>query len=402
VKKILFILISFLLFIPNTFAKENIVNIYLFHSESCPHCNKEIKLLDELEEEYSNIKIYKYEISDKDNSQLFGEIANLLDAKVGGVPFTVIGNKYFNGFSEENSKKTFIATIDYYSKYGYTDVVGEYIGNIELPTYEVSDDVISVEEYIKDYGNYTFDLPLLGELETKDLTLPLIAMIIGLIDGFNPCAMWILLFLISMLIGMKDKKRMWFIGTVFLVTSALVYFLLMFLWLNVASILTSVVIIRIIIGIVAIFGGMFNLITSIRKKEDGCNVVDNKKRTKIFDKIKKFTTEKNLILALIGVITLAISVNIIELACSAGLPLIFTEILSLNNLPSYLEIVYILIYILFFLLDDLIVFTIAMITLKITGISTKYGKISKIVGGIILVIMGILLIFFPNIVMLNF
>lgn len=400
-KKILYILLLFLMFIPNVYADDNLVNIYLFHSDSCSHCQKEKELLNELEKEYSNIRIYKYEIGKEENSNLLGEVSNLLDARVGGVPFTIIGGKHFSGFSEENSKKVFIATIEYYSKYGYKDVVGEYIGNIELPSYEINEDAISVEEYIGNYGNYTFKFPLIGEIETQNLTLPLIAVVIGLIDGFNPCAMWILLFLISMLIGMKDKKRMFIIGITFLGTSAFIYFLLMLLWLDVTTILTSVVWIRCLIGLTAIVLGLYNLITSVRKKENGCNVVNDKKRNKIFFKIKKFTTEKSLFLALIGVITLAISVNIIELACSAGLPLIFTEILSLNNLPRIFEIIYIIIYVLFFLMDDLIIFIIAMLTLKVTGISTKYGKISKIVGGLILIIMGILLVFFPNIIMLN-
>jgi len=402
-KKILYIIILLLMFIPNTYAKEdNLVNIYLFHSDSCPHCNKEIKLLDSLEKEYDNIRVYKYEVGNKENSLLFNKVTNLLDAKVGGVPFTIIGGKYFNGFSEENTKKTFTAAIEYYSKYGYQDLVGEYITNIELPSYEIDTNAISIEEYIKDYGNYKFKLPIIGEVETKNLTLSLTAVVIGLIDGFNPCAMWILLFLISMLIGMQDKKKMFIIGFTFILTSALVYFLLMLLWLNVASILTSIVWVRTLIGITAITFGLYNSITALKKQENGCNVVNDKKRNKIIDKIKKFTTEKSLLLSLIGVITLAISVNVIELACSAGLPLVFTEILSLNNLPKYLEIVYILLYILFFMLDDLIIFIIAMFTLKLTGFSTKYGKLSKIIGGLILIIMGILLIFFPNIIMLNF
>lgn len=405
-KRILHLLLILAMFIPviNTTAKEekNLVNIYLFYSDSCSHCKKEKELLKELEKEYSNIRIYKYEIGEQENSNLLGKISSLLDARVGGVPFTVIGGKHFNGFSEENAKKIFVATIEYYSKYGYKDIVGEYIGNVELPSYKIDKDAITVEDYIKEYGNYVFDLPLIGKIQTKDLALPLIAVVMGLIDGFNPCAMWILLFLISMLIGMNDKKRMLIIGFTFLFTSAFIYFLIMIAWLNVASFLNSVIWIRNLIGTFAVLLGGYNFITTIRKKEDGCNVVNDKKRNKIFDKIKKITTEKSLILALVGVIVLAISVNIVELACSAGLPIIFTEILSLNNFSKLLEIIYIIIYVLFFLIDDLIIFSIAMVTLKLTGISTKYGKISKIVGGLILIVMGILLIFFPNIIMLNF
>ena len=403
-KKILYVLVLFLMFTLNVNANEedNLVNIYFFHSDSCPHCKQEMKLLNTLEKEYDNVRIYKYEISDEENSLLLSNITNLLDTRVVGVPFTVIGAKYFNGFSKENSKKVFTAAIEYYSKYGYVDKVGEYITDIELPTYEVGDEDITIDEYIKDYGNYTFKLPLIGTVETKNLTLPLIAIVIGLVDGFNPCAMWILIFLISMLIGMKDKKKMFILGFSFLLTSAIVYFILMYSFLNVSSLLISIVWIRYLIGIFGIIFGLSNVITSLKKKEDGCNVVNDKKRNKIMDKIKTFTKEKNIFIALIGVITLALSVNVIELACSAGLPLIFTEILSLNNLPKAVELLYIFIYIFFFMIDDLIVFMIAIFTLNLKVVSTKYGKISKIIGGIILFIMGFLLIFYPNIIMLNF
>ena len=94
-----------------------------------------------------------------------------------------------------------------------------------------------------------------------------------------------------------------------------------------------------------------------------------------------------------GVIGLAISVNLVELACSAGLPLVFTELLVLNNVNSFMRFTYTLLYIIFFLLDDLIVFFIAMFTMKITGISTKYNKYSHLLGGIIMLIVGILLLF---------
>ena len=131
-------------------------------------------------------------------------------------------------------------------------------------------------------------------------------------------------------------------------------------------------------------------------------VVDDNKRNKMFGSIKKFTQEKNFFLALIGVIALAISVNIVELACSAGLPVMFIEILSMNHLTVFEEIVYIGLYMLFFLIDDLIIFFIAMTTMQLTGFSTKYGKISKVIGGLLLLLIGLLLIFKPEWLMFNF
>lgn len=403
--KILFLVICLFSFcnVVNAVSEKNLVNIYLFHSYTCKHCKEEIKLLDELEKEYDNIKIYKYEVNENGNGELLKNISEIMGSKVTGTPYTIIGNKVFSGYDYENSKGRFKGAIEYYSKYGYEDKVGEYISSIPLPSYEVKDTDPDVDEYISNYISYKVKLPLIGEVKLKNLTLPLITVVIGLADGFNPCAMWVLLFLISMLIGMKDKKRMWILGSTFLLTSALIYLIFMMSWLNLANLLISVVWVRVIIAIVSLVGGIINLRGYIKhRKVSGCDVVDDKKRNKIITRIKKFTTEKNFWLAILGVIVLAISVNVVELACSAGLPVMFIEILSLNNLTAIEEIIYIVLYMLFFLLDDFVVFVIAMTTLSLTGVSSKYGNLSKLIGGILMLFIGLLLMFKPEWIMFNF
>ena len=403
--KILFLVICLFSFcnVVNAVSKKNLVNIYLFHSYTCKHCKEEIKLLDELEKEYDNIKVYKYEVNENGNGELLKNISEIMGSKVTGTPYTIIGNKVFSGYDYENSKGRFKGAIEYYSKYGYEDKVGEYISSIPLPSYEVKDTDPDVDEYISNYISYKVKLPLIGEVKLKNLTLPLITVVIGLADGFNPCAMWVLLFLISMLIGMKDKKRMWILGSTFLLTSALIYLIFMMSWLNLANLLISVVWVRVIIAVVSLVGGFINLRGYIKhRKVSGCDVVDDKKRNKIITRIKKFTTEKNFWLAILGVIVLAISVNVVELACSAGLPVMFIEILSLNNLTAIEEIIYIVLYMLFFLLDDFVVFVIAMTTLSLTGVSSKYGNLSKLIGGILMLLIGLLLMFKPEWIMFNF
>ena len=403
--KILFLVICLFSFcnVVNAVSEKNLVNIYLFHSYTCKHCKEEIKLLDELEKEYDNIKIYKYEVNENGNGELLKNISEIMGSKVTGTPYTIIGNKVFSGYDYENSKGRFKGAIEYYSKYGYEDKVGEYISSIPLPSYEVKDTDPDVDEYISNYISYKVKLPLIGEVKLKNLTLPLITVVIGLADGFNPCAMWVLLFLISMLIGMKDKKRMWILGSTFLLTSALIYLIFMMSWLNLANLLISVVWVRVIIAIVSLVGGIINLRGYIKhRKVSGCDVVDDKKRNRIITRIKKFTTEKNFWLAILGVIVLAISVNVVELACSAGLPVMFIEILSLNNLTAIEEIIYIVLYMLFFLLDDFVVFVIAMTTLSLTGVSSKYGNLSKLIGGILMLFIGLLLMFKPEWIMFNF
>ena len=406
-KKIKYVLLVCILLLISTITvkaeeEKNLVNIYFFHSNTCSHCKAERKLLDELEKEYDNIKIYSYEISEKGNIELLKEVAKLYDTNASGTPFTIIGDKYYKGYSDADSKQIFIATIEYYSKYGYKDRTGEYIGNTKLPTYEIKEDAPNIDEYIESYISHK--IKIFGKtIELKTLTLPVISILIGLVDGFNPCAMWVLLFLISMLLGMKDRKKMWVLGLTFLGTSALIYLLFMLAWLNAATLLLSINWVRLIIGVIAIIGAIINLTSYIKhRKDNGCDVVDEKKRNKIFDRIKKFTHEKNFFLAIIGCMALAISVNIIELACSAGLPVMFTQILSMNNLTIVEHIIYIALYMFFFLIDDLLVFFIAMRTMELTGFSTKYGKLSKLIGGLLLLIIGILLIFKPAWLMFNF
>ena len=248
-----------------------------------------------------------------------------------------------------------------------------------------------------------YDIPLIGKVDIKKVSVLLVSIVIGIVDGFNPCAMWVLLFLISTLLGMKDRKRMWIIGLTFLLTSALVYMVIMLGWLEIVVNITTSILIRNIIAVIAVIGGLINLRTFIKsKKTSGCTIIDDNKRTKVFEKIKNFTKEKSLFLALLGVITLAIGVNVVELACSAGLPLVFTQVLAVNNITGVNALMYVLVYIFFFLIDDLLIFIIAMTTLKLTGISNKYAKYSHLVGGILMVLIGLLLLIKPELIMFNF
>lgn len=392
------LIITFIIFLINPvdiLAKEQ-VDLYLFYSDACPHCAKEKIFLEKIKSEYDNLSIHLYEVSNEENDKLLTEVKKTLKSENPYVPYTVIGTKAYTGYND-NIGSQIEATIKYYSDKKHRDIVGEIVGTSTKP----NDDEIIDDEVI---GDGFVTIPLLGEIDPKSMSLPLIAVIIGTIDGFNPCAMWVLLFLISMLLGMKDRKRMWALGLTFLVTSALMYLLLMVAWLQISMSISSIAWVKILIALVALAGGIFNLKSYYQalKKETGCTVVDDNKRKKIFNRIKSFTTQKSFLLALLGVMALAVSVNLVELACSAGLPLLFTQILALNDLSSLQYCTYILIYILFFLIDDIIIFSIAMFTLKLTGISNKYSKYSHLIGGIIMLIIGVLLIMKPEWLMFNF
>ena len=377
--------------------KSETVTIYFFHSDTCPHCKAEKKFLESIKKDYQNLVIRSYEVSSSTNYDYMKIAKDRMGSTSTGVPFTVIGDEFFNGYMASIGSRM-KATLDSY----YNDNTEVETPALEEPKEEIDEESkLEEKEEPKKEENTEYDIPLLGKIDAKEASIPLIAIILGFIDGFNPCALWILLFLINMLFNMKNRKKMWLLGTTFLVTSAFVYFLAM-LGLSVVLSFAAITWVRRIIALVAIIGGVLNLRSYITAPKDGCHVVDEAKRKKYFTKIKSLTAEQNLLLALIGIITLAASVNLVELACSAGFPTIFITILELNNIDGLMKIGYILIYILFFLIDDLAIFIIAMLTLKISGITTKYSKFAHLVGGIIMIIIGLLLIFKPEWIMLNF
>lgn len=396
------LLFSYLFFFPIlVLAKGNDeITLYFFHGDGCPHCAEEEKFLKTIEDKYDNFKIIRYEVwYDEDNAKLLKKVEDAFDITRSGVPRTVIGNTIIGGYGPNTGSKIERA-IQYYQEHDYVDNVSKIIDG-SFNKEELPDDDFEKEEEKSD-KEMSIDLPIIGKINLKRVSLTTAAVVIGFVDGFNPCAMWILLFLISILIGLKDRKRMLVLGLTFLITSALVYMLIMLSWIQIAVKITTVIWVRNLIAIAALIGAFINIRSYLKSNDSGCDVVDDKKRKKIFKKIRKFTSEKSLILALIGVIGLVVSVNLVELACSAGLPLIFSELLVLNQVGSFMRFMYTLLYIFFFLIDDLVVFFLAMFTMKVSGISTKYNKYSHLVGGLLLLLIGVLLLIKPEWLMFQF
>lgn len=400
-KKILFIFVFPILILSpvNVSASQRQVNVYMFYGKTCPHCEEATEYLNSIKDKY-NLKLYRYEVWYNDNNQkLMRNVAEFMDINVTGVPFTIINNKAIFGYSKGMTDETYRYNIKEAAKESFVDKVGVEIGVVDKSELEKQNNDTS-----KDNNSYKINLPIIGNVDLKNLSLPVLSILIGVIDGFNPCAMWVLLFLISTLIGMKDKKRLWILGVAFLVTSSLIYLAFMVSWLQFAKMISAVAVVRMLIALVAVIGGALNLKSYADSlvKGDGCDVVNAKKRKKIFSKIRNFTHEKKFIFAILGVMLLAVSVNLIELACSAGLPVIYTQILAMNDLSTTQYWIYIIMYIFFFMLDDLIIFAVAIKTFEVTGISTKYSKYSHLVGGIIMIIIGILLVVKPEWLMFNF
>ena len=388
------IIVSLLLILfgfTNVSVSDKQVNLYYFHAEGCPTCALETTYLEELTSKDTNLVLHKYEIAfDKENQKLSKDVGELLNQPINSTPTLIIGREVIVGFKEGSTEKTIEEAITFVRDNNVRDVVGEMLGIVE-PGQGV--DIINEESKV--------NLPFFGEVDAKSVSLPLLAIVLGGLDGFNPCAMWVLLLLISMLFHLEEQWKKWFLGGLFLLTTAIMYFFFMLSWLNITILFGTLVYIRWLIGGLSIGGGIFN-IRRYTQMEPGCEIVDESKRLKIRDRLKAIYSQPVFALAAVGIVVLAVSVNLVELICSAGLPVLFTQILTLNDLSSTQHIMYLLLYLAMFMLDDVIVFVIAMKTAELTGISTKYARNAHLIGGILMILLGILMILKPAWLLLNF
>src|SRR3990167_866702 len=248
----------------------------------------------------------------------------------------------------------------------------------------------------EDEERFIFDFWFVGKTDLRDLSLPALSLVLGGLDGFNPCAMWVLITLLTLLINTRSWTKIIVIGGTFLLVSGIMYYIFIAAWLNVFLLIGFNHWVQKVIGIVAIAGGSFYLYEALGKDPNACKITDYQRRAKTIDRMKSVVQAASWPGMILGVAILAVSVNLIELVCTAGLPAIFTQILAFNPITHTERYMYLGLYILTYMLDDLIIFGIAVMTLHATGFTTKYRRFTMIFGGVLMFVLGILLIFWPE------
>jgi len=370
-------------------AQEQRINIYLFYSVDCPYCRKEKSFLEnKIAPQYPEVALNLYAIDDE------GEGRNLLMrlAKEHGntpttVPITFIGDEMLVGFRGDYTTGVKIEKlINNCLTAGCQDPLTKELYHPSEKK-EASESSTWVEP---------IKVPLLGQIDPMTTSLPVLTVILGLMDGFNPCAMWVLTFLIALLVNTKSRKKMWQIGGTFIIVSGIVYFLFMSAWLNVFLLLGFLDPIRIIVGIGAIATGIYHLKEFKEYEEGVCRVSRQGNLFNIKNKAKKLVQAAMTPATFIGVAGLAFAVNLVELICSAGLPAIYTKVLSMSNLapPAYYG--YLALYTILYMLDDTIIFAIAVKTLSLANFSGKFSRWSLLIGGLLIMLLGTGLIFAPG------
>jgi glutaredoxin len=378
------------------------IDIYLFWTVTCPHCTSARRFLDRAVPAISGARLHSIELDgDRRSEAAFVTLSKRFNNEPPAVPLIVIGDEAFVGYRSDTTTGTEIERrIRSCLALPCPDVARPILaqaGVFEPGPREAAD--IAEPRIRRPELPTTISFPGIGSIETRALSLPMLTIVFGAVDGFNPCAMWVLVFLIGLLVGLNDRLRMWTYGAAFLLTSGAVYFLFMAAWLNLFLLLGSLAWIRVGVGIFALGAGAYYLVEFVRHADATCPVTTPGERQRVMDRLRTAVSERSFIMAIFGIMALAVAVNMIELLCSAGIPAVYTQVLALSDLTPLSYYAHLALYIAVFMLDDAVIFVAAMLTLQATGLAASYSRWSHLIGGAALLGVGLLLVFKPEFLM---
>ena len=386
------------------------VKIEYFGRKDCKNCANLEKFLKELSTKRDDFEYVEHKIDEsKEEKAFFDETTSKLKL-VKGTPIIYIDGHIIQGFNTAdttgkeienliNSGKTKdkILTLKEYVESGQT---GNVSSNGAVCT---GDTVCEVPGLTKGAENQVLvNIPIINK--TVDLTnysLLTMSIILGTIDGFNPCAMWVLVLFLTALIAVGNKVKMFRVAGLFILAEAVMYFFILNAWIYAWDFVGLDKWVTPLVGIVGIIGGIF-FIRNYLKKGDTleCEVTDFEQRAKISKKIKDIANKPFTLLTALAIIGLALSVNVIEFACSVGIPQTYTKILQINEVPFWTRQFYTFIYIIGYMVDDIIVFGFALMSINKLQLTTKYSKWVNLFGGILMIILGLIMLIKPSLLIM--
>jgi glutaredoxin len=264
---------------------------------------------------------------------------------------------------------------------------------VQLPANAEEGSFVVVEETIDPEH---VKVPFLGELSVSRLGLPTFTFLVGLVDGFNPCAMWVLIFLLSVLVNLKDRSKILIVAGTFVVVSGLAYFVFMAAWFNVFKLIGFLRPVQLGLGILALVVGIINVKDFFAFHKGVSLSIPESAKPTIYRRVRNIVSAKNLYAALAGAIFLAIIVNIVELLCTAGLPALYTQVLSMQGLSDWANYGYLGLYICAYMLDDTLLVGIVVVTLSHRRLQESEGRWLKLASGVVILLLGVVMIFRPE------
>lgn len=367
--------------------------VYMFGRDDCGFCRAQKDFLEREGIPYTYLNI----VTDETAKAQYDAVAakhNL--TKV--TPITVVGERVFLGF---NSPLTTGADI----RQAVTMAARRDITTVADHLERAPVQSVSFGGGCSDIGcteataSYVFDLPLLGVVDLKSFSLFTLSLLLGTIDGFNPCAMWVLITFLMLLAQAGSRQKMLFLAGLFIVVEAIMYNLILNVWYKTWDFVALDELVTPLVGILALGGGGFFLYRWHKSSATVlvCDITDIDSQAKTVGKLKALIAQPLTLTTIAAIVMIAFSVNVIEFACSIGIPQAYTKILDLNLLTFVERQWYMLVYTFGYMIDDFVVFGLAIWGFtRLEAHGAKYAQLSLLIGGVLMVLLGLLLVISPE------
>lgn len=352
---------------------ETQVQLYFFWSQKCPHCLKAVPFIESLAREYAWLDVHSAEVSqNRQNLHRYISMADSLGMEASSVPAFMVCGRMITGYDSPRG-------------------VGQEILALALACKQSPENALSMTDESRE-----FLLPFLGTIDPQGNSLLIFTLIIAGMDSFNPCAFFVLLFLLSLMVHARSRARMLLIGTTFVLISATVYFMFMAAWLNLFMMVGAVPVITVIAGIIALAIGLINAKDYFLFRQGPSLTIPESAKPGLFRRMRALLKTNNLGAMLLGTAALAIAANSYELLCTAGFPMVYTRLLTLNELGSLQYYGYLVLYNLVYVLPLLIIVLVFSFTLGAYKLSEQQGRFLKLLSGMMMLGLGLVLLFAPD------
>lgn len=364
-------------------------DLEVFVKKGCPHCESAKTFLTALQQDYPDLQIIFHDVGeDSEARDRLTNLASKFGIKQIGVPAFWLKEKLIVGFSSEETTGRQLK---------------ELLGRPPPQQSQNKHDGICGLENLEPCGTSQKEppsgivhFPFLGPLTLSDIGLPLFTLLLGLLDGFNPCAMWVLLFLLSLLATLRDRRKMaWLAGT-FVIMSGVIYFVFMAAWLNLFFMVGYTRVTQLVLGGLAGAVGLVNIKDFFAFRRGVTASIPESAKPSLYKKMRNILHANTISVALVGMVGLALMVNLFELACTAGFPALYTQILSQQSLDWWSYYGYLGLYNVAYIADDAVMVSIGVVTLSHRKLQVQEGRWLKLISGVVMLGLAGLLIGAPE------
>jgi hypothetical protein len=352
------------------------IQLYFFWSLTCPHCTAAHPHIEAIPGQRPWVRLHALELSrEDDNQQRYLALSRQIGAEPDGVPAWIFCGEMHTGWDSDDTTGAMLRE------------------RLDACRARLAAGTVAVQASPAATG---IDLPLFGRVDPASLSLPALTAVLAALDAFNPCAFFVLLFLLSMMAHQKSRKRMLAIGGVFVMISGLMYFAFMAAWLNVFQIFGHLAWVTLAAGALAVLVGALNVKDFFGIGKGLSLSIPESRKPDIFRRTRAIVGADRMPAMLAATIVLAVAANFYELLCTAGFPMVFTRLLTLAELSPAGRYAYLAAYNLIYVLPLAAIVAVFAGTLGARKLTEREGRLLKLMSGLMMLGLGLLLLLAPE------